>query len=248
MKNHISVTQIKMFLRCPLQYKFRYIDGIKMPPAGAMVLGRSVHKGIEENYKQKKDSKIDLPLNKVLEIFSDSFDRAQKEEEINWEEDTPAQIKDTGIELLKVYQKDIAYKIQPVLVEEGFELEFENVAYTLKGYLDLIDQDKIIRETKTSKRSYALDAALTDIQLTAYNLAYKCITGEDPKSLCFDVAVKNKHPKIQTIEAPKRTDKELARFLKIMGYVSKAIETGLFYPNESYMCKVCGYRDRCLKW
>jgi putative RecB family exonuclease len=248
MKNHISVTQIKMFLRCPLQYKFRYIDGLKIPPAGAMVLGRSVHKGIEENYKQKKDSKIDLPLNKVLEIFSESFDRAQKEEEINWEEDTPAEIKDTGIELLKVYQKDIAYKIQPVLVEEGFELEFENVAYTLKGYLDLIDQDKIIRETKTSKRSYALDAALTDIQLTAYNLAYKYLKGEDPNSLCFDVVVKNKHPKVQTITSPKRTQAELDRFLKVMAYVSKAIKEGIFYPNENFMCKVCGYRDRCLKW
>ena len=62
-------------------------------------------------------------------------------------------------------------RIQPLAVEEEFALEFENVPYTLKGYLDLVGQNKTIRDTKTAKRSYPKTGAQTDIQLTAYNLA-----------------------------------------------------------------------------
>ena len=246
---HISVTQIKMFLRCPLQYRFRYLDGIKIPPVGAMILGRSIHKSIEINYKQKKDSRQDLNVDKVVEIYSSSFDRAQKEEKINWNGETPGQVKDLGIGLVKVYQQETAPKIQPIAVEEEFNLEFENVPYTLKGYLDLVDQNKVLRETKTSKRSYPTNSAMADIQLTAYNLAYRYLKGEDPTSLCFDVMVKNKQPKVQTIESPARTEAELKRFLRLLGSVAQAIKNGTFYPCENpQVCGWCGYNGLCRKW
>ena len=35
-KKHLSVTQLKMYLRCPLQYKYRYIDGLKIPPTSSL--------------------------------------------------------------------------------------------------------------------------------------------------------------------------------------------------------------------
>ena len=59
---HLSVTQLKMFLRCPLQYEFRYIKGLKVPPVEAMTLGKSIHSTLEENYKQKIETKKDLPI------------------------------------------------------------------------------------------------------------------------------------------------------------------------------------------
>ena len=57
---HISVSQIKMFLRCPLQYKYRYIDNLKIPPTGSLLLGSSVHSSLEGNYRQKIETKQDL--------------------------------------------------------------------------------------------------------------------------------------------------------------------------------------------
>jgi len=249
MKNHISVTQIKMFLRCPLQYKFRYIDKMKIPPVGAIILGRSIHEGLEENYKQKKETKVDLSIDKVLEMYGSFFDRAGKKEEVNWKGELPGRIKDSGVGLIKVYQKEISPTIQPISVEEEFNLEFENVSYTLKGYLDLVDHNKVIRETKTSKRSYPQNSASADIQLTAYNLAYKYLKKEDPKALCFDVMVKNKTPKAQSIEAPARTEAELRRFLKLLGAITRAVKAGLFYPCENQqICSWCGFRVICKKW
>jgi putative RecB family exonuclease len=249
MKDFISATQIKMFLRCSLQYRYRYLDGLKIPPVGAIILGRSIHKGLEVNYSQKKETKTDLPISRVVEIYSDSFDRAGKEEEVNWEGENPGRIKDSGVGLIEAYQNDIAPAVQPLSVEEEFNLEFQNVSYVLKGYLDLVDQNKVIRETKTANRSYSADSAMTDIQLTAYNLAWKYLKGEDPVSLCFDVLVKTKKPKVQTVVSTCRTNEQLNRFLKLLGNIAKAIQSGIFYPCENQqVCRWCGYAELCRKF
>jgi CRISPR/Cas system-associated exonuclease Cas4 (RecB family) len=246
---HLSVTSLKMMLRCPLQFMFRYVKGLKIPPVGAIVLGKSVHRGLEENFRHKQQSKKDLSLSKVLEAYSSFFDLEKQQEEIDWEGENPGKIKDEGVSLIKVYHKEIAPPIQPLAVEEEFILEFENVPYTLKGYLDLVDQNKTIRDTKTARRSYPQDAAQTDIQLTAYNLAYKYLKGEEPKSLCFDIMVRTKQPKVQTLQSPPRTQAQLTRFLKLLGSIARAIKTGIFYPCENQqVCSWCGYREVCKKW
>ncbi len=51
--NHISATQLNMYLRCPAQYKFRYVDGIILPPKSALTKGKAVHRGQEFNYWQQ---------------------------------------------------------------------------------------------------------------------------------------------------------------------------------------------------
>lgn len=246
---HLSITSLKMHLRCNLQFMYRYIKGLKIPPVGAIVLGKSVHKGLEENFKHKKQTRIDLPINKVLDFYSAYFEQTKHEEEIDWEGENPGKLKDEGVGLIKLYHQEVAPDIQPISVEEEFELGFKNVSYALKGYLDLVDQHKTIRDTKTSKRSYPEDAAQTDIQLTAYNLAYKYIKGEEPRSLCFDVMVRTKQPKIQTIQSPPRNPAQLTRFLKLLGSIACAIKTGIFYPCENQqVCSWCGYREVCEKW
>ena len=225
---HLSTTSLKMYLRCPLQFMFRYVKGLKIPPVGAIVLGKSVHRGLEENYKHKQQTKKDLSLPKVLEAYSAFFDQEKQQQEIDWEGENPGKLKDEGTGLIKVYHKEIAPPIQPLAVEEEFILEFENVPYTLKGYLDLIDQSKRIRDTRTTRRSYPQDSAQSDIQLTAYNLAYKYLKGEEPKALCFDVMVRTKQPKVQSLECPPRTQEQLTRFLKLLGSIARAIKTGIF--------------------
>jgi hypothetical protein len=72
---HLSTTSLKMYLRCPLQFMFRYVKGLKIPPVGAIVLGKSVHYGLEENFRHKQQSKKDLSLSKVLEAYAAFFDQ-----------------------------------------------------------------------------------------------------------------------------------------------------------------------------
>ncbi len=69
--NHISVSQVKSYLRCPLIYKFRWIDKIIIPPTSSITLGRSIHSTLELNYAQKIKTKQDLVIEQVTDIFSD---------------------------------------------------------------------------------------------------------------------------------------------------------------------------------
>ena len=49
-KAHYSPSQINMFLRCPAQWKFRYVDRIIAPPKSSLVQGKAYHKALETNY------------------------------------------------------------------------------------------------------------------------------------------------------------------------------------------------------
>lgn len=246
MNKFLSVTQLKMYLRCPLQYKFRYVDGIKIPPVSNLTLGKAIHSALEVNYTQKITSQTDLPLDAIKSAFSDCWDRDEKETVFDSDE-KPGNIKDEGIGLLSAYHDKVSPTITPKIVERDFELTFENVVYTLKGKLDLVDVYNIIIDHKTSKRSMSEDVAGTDIQLTCYALAYRHVFGIMEKSLRFDVMVRTKTPKIQQLPT-QRTQKDIDRFLKVLAYVCKAIETGIFYPNTGFACSNCGYGELCGRW
>ena len=167
MNKHLSVTQIKMYLRCPLQYKFRYIDSLKIPPVSAITLGKSIHSALEANYSQKINTKQDLPVIQIADLFSDFWEEEAKETLFEADE-RAGEVKDEGIGLINVYHEQISPNIQPKIVEKEFELSFENVSYTLKGKLDLVDSQDIIIDHKTSKRSMQVESILSDLQLTCY--------------------------------------------------------------------------------
>lgn len=246
MNKHLSVTQLKMYLRCPLQYKFRYIDGLKIPPVSALTLGKSIHSALEINYSQKIKTKEDLSVNQVKDLFSDLWE-ADVKETLFEEDERPGQVKDEGIGLITTYHKQVSPTIQPKVVEKEFELSFKNVDYTLKGKLDLVDNQDIIIDHKTTKRSMQEENINTDLQLTCYSLAYRHALGLKEKALRFDVMVRTKNPKIQQLTT-QRTQEDIDRFLKILAYVSTAIQKSIFYPNENYFCAVCGYREMCKRW
>ena len=247
-KKHLSASQINTYLRCPMQYYFRYIRGLKLPPKSALTLGSSVHAGLAHNYQQKKDSHKDLKVGEVLDVYGQSFDLGAKETE--WGKDEkPGEVKDQGAGLIKVYHSEIAPNIQPVEVEQKFEVNFPNVDYGFIGYVDLLDDKKRIIDHKTTARTPNGISSDHRLQLTGYALGYRAGTGRKERKVRVDYMVKNKHPKVVTLEE-KISDGDVDRLLKLMAYVAKAIEQELFYPQpHNFMCnnRGCGYWDICHK-
>ncbi len=271
-KKHYSISQLLTYLKCPLHYYFRYIEGLKIPPRSAMILGTSVHAALEHNFKQKIESKKDLKVNDLLDVYSTSFDLAKPE--TLWEKDeNPSEIKDSGIDLVRAYHtgkdkkgepmifrefnpstrkyekriiKPLSPTIQPIMVEEPFEVKFENdVDYIFVGRMDLVDDKYRIRDTKTSAKSPTQDQVDTDLQMTAYSLGFRVKTGRVEKSLVMDYLVKNHFPKLMSVET-KRTDDDIQRLLKILAQISGAIDKGVFYCScNPIFCNAnnCGYWD-----
>lgn len=244
---YLSVSQVKLYLSCPLKYRFRYVDRIRKPVPAALILGGAVHKAVEANYRQKMSSGRDMAVDTAQDVFTAAWDEAVRQD-VAWEDEDPATLKHQGAALVGLYMREVAPGIQPVAVEEQFFIDFSNVEYGFMGYMDVVTADERVRDTKTAKRSPEADAADREMQLTAYALGYKTLYGAYPKSLGLDVLVATKAPKVVSLDTV-REARDTNRFLGLVGRVARCIGLGLYYPNPTgWLCKVCEYERECAEW
>jgi len=250
-KKYLSFTQLNMFLRCPRQYEFRYIQGLKKPPSGAMIQSKTWHQTLEKNYKQKINSNIDIPLKDMKEYYATQYDEAIYSEEIAFEEDeNPAKLKDQGIIIVETHHKIIAPKVQPVNVEEEFLISLgEEFPFDLKGIWDLIESDDTIVDNKAYKRTPGQEEIDKNLQFTLYSLGYRASRKKIEKNLRMDGIIKTKQPKAVQIKTS-RTNEDCRWLLNLIEKVAEAIKSGIFYPNPTgFLCnpKFCGYWEKCRK-
>ena len=248
--NHYSPSQLTMFMRCSAAWKYRYIDGVRIPPASAMAQGTTYHRALETNYLQKIESKQDLPVSDVLDATSTAFDDVFSDE-VLWDfeekqkglDAVKGELKDQTIKLVRTYQEQRAPQIQPAAVEKSFEIEFGNVDYSLTGRIDLLDDEGNVIENKTTARTPSEVSEDHKIQGTVYALS------EGSDQIFYDYAVKLKTPKVQTLSfTPQQQDKDFV--LRLIGLVDHAVQAGTYIPNRAhYMCSrsSCGFFHLCEK-
>lgn len=245
MLEHFSITQLNMYLRCPAQYGFRYADGLILPPTGALTKGRAVHKGAEHNYRQKAKTQQDVSLEEIRDVAAAAFDK--EAEETAWEkEEDKGRTKDEALMLASLYHQEIAPKVQPLFIEHEFIIPTA-AGVPLLGYIDVIDDQFIIRDIKTASKAPAESEAAKSLQLTAYAYAFRELVGREETAVALDYLVQTKQPKAVLLKA-KRNQADIDRLLSIMRSVLTAIKGGNFYPNPgNFMCsaKTCGYWERC---
>lgn len=244
----ISQSRIAMYLKCPMQFYFRYCEGLIVPPRAALTLGSSFHRAIAVNYRQKVGSHEDLPTSDVLDAFSTDFDH-RAHETLWFQDEDPGKVKDSGVAITQHYQTEAAPAIQPVMVEKEFEAPMtyrvngEQKEVKLKGILDLQDEDQVIVESKTtSRKPYSVQYSHI-IQSTFY------VAGamQEYGSARVDYVVNTKTPKI--VRYPIIVDSRKVVFLtNLVASVVESIEHELWIPNrDHFLCsqRWCGYWDLC---
>lgn len=246
-KPYISPSQINMFLRCPASYKFRYIDGLVIPPRSSLTKGKAVHAGNEFNYRQKIETCQDLKLSEVQEYTATEFEKMQDETHFGSKE-MPGKIKDEAVSLATLYHINIAPTVQPVLVEEKVTVPlFEGVE--LLGIIDVLDSNGYIRDTKTTAKTPSASSIDNSLQLTAYSIAHEHFMGMSEKGVKLDYLVQAKEPKVITMDAT-RNEADKQRFKAITKHVVEQIQANNYFPNPTgMMCSptACGYWDKCHK-
>lgn len=246
--DHLSPTQISCFLRCPKQWEFRYLKGLKIPPSGAMVLGSSYHEGLAAGFQYILKTQEQPPQDLLFDTFDTSFERIKLEhlvkdedddlefDEILWDEE-PDKLKDTGIELLEAYRERIMPAITPVTVEDRIEIQIDGVNMVM--ITDLVTARNVI-DHKVKSRRFPEDELKRDVQATAYSMSLA-------KPFEFHVALKNNNPEV-IIQKAERTERDKAFFIEQVTKVWKAIQAGIFFPNtQGWWCseRWCGYYQIC---
>ena len=254
-KPHFSYSQLAMIGRCGVQYEFRYIKGLVIPPAVAQVQGSNVHKGRERALVRKMASGALPELAEVESVVADGMAQSFAGEILldgDWADRglawSRAHAKDEAVELARLDYREHLPKINPVAVEQELYLEHPSLAAPLLGYLDCVTVEDDVVDLKTAGKSPSQDDVDSDLQLSCYAVLFRSKYHRLERGLRIDALVKTKVPKAVSV-VTSRTDQQLQVFLNRMARALEAVRKELWLPADPgwWGCstKFCGYSSRC---
>ncbi|KKL78449.1 hypothetical protein LCGC14_2024760, partial [marine sediment metagenome] len=176
-KEHLSPSSIGMYLRCPMQFFKRYIEGKKRPPGVSLMEGTCHHSTCEYNNIRKKKSGKDRSEKQVIEHFCDTFHDKQKEIE-DWEGIKERDVLLRGRKLQTAYINNFAPRLKPRLIEQGFVIQvgpvkilcYTDVAGTLTPILRKTPEMNVVCDYKTASKSKSETELEHSYQLTTYGI------------------------------------------------------------------------------
>jgi len=187
-----SFSRLGAFSFCAKKYEYRYVLDFPATARPELAFGTALHGALEENFRQKIESRKDLPVESVTAAFRRGLESglaAVPEDSLRGATDVHY-LRAMGEHLLDRFMKERAPALQPAPrgVETPFRLPLPG-GHELAGKFDLLDTDWVLHDFKTSSKPYDLRRA-DPAQLVIYAWACEGIFGRVPKALCFDVFVK----------------------------------------------------------
>lgn len=254
-EEYLSWSRISTYQMCPLRWYFKYDQCLPEPTvAASLVLGGSVHAGIERHYRSLLAGE---PAPDIA-ILMDAFDVAWAEhapETIRFgEKETKDSLRSQGERILRAFQASELANPQGTIIgiEEEMTAPVIPGAPRLLARLDLvIDAGAEIRivDFKTARsrwsREHSEDVAA---QLLLYGEVVREVIANVPLKLEFAVLTKTKEPAIDVHEI-KSGRHETRRAVRIAERVWKSIQSGNIYPVPSPMtCAGCPFQKPCRGW
>lgn len=194
LRDHFSFSQLSMYLRCSMQYYFRYVLGLKERPKLDLVRGKAGHSALERNARHKLKHQQDQPLEQILDTFNDDFTKQLNDfEKSDFSPgEKPDQTKDQTVQGLTIWRMRDAAKIEPQAVELEFLIpippteDHHEEVKPVNGRIDIISRRPTARNRRGTligtpkmtviddkfpgrKPSNALEAVLMSDQLTLYD-------------------------------------------------------------------------------
>ncbi len=253
-RDYISFSAMNMYCKCGMQYMLHYEEGVKVPPTTSLINGKEYHGTLEVNHRQKVESRVDLPLQDLKDLYADGVQKAFQGEVLLKKDENDlgkVEVLDKtllrGFAALEVYHRDLAPTRQPLEMEKEFKIRLSDDLPPLYGFIDLITEGMVVIDDKTAQKTPAKDEAEKSLQLSTYALAFNDLYGYLPPELRLDYVVVT--PKTNKGSASPlstaRNQGQLDRFIKRLRLVVDGICKGVFIPPEQghWACGYCGYGD-----
>lgn len=256
MIEHLSYSSISSYLMCGRAWRYHYLDKVPAPSSGAQVFGNAAHRTIESYIEQGAP---------ILDLWHESW-KKQLELSVNGvkyderKDESEHSLCNLGVKMFSDPDTiALVDSLKPLVIEEKpqielkIELRVPGVPIPIVGYIDMIEQDGVPCDFKTSARSWNQDQADSEMQPTFYLAALNQIghylPGSDSKSMAFRhyVFVKTKKPQVQIWESS-RTAADLFWLFGLIRDVWQGISTGVFPPNPgTWKCSArhCEYYMIC---
>lgn len=250
--DHLSFSSISSYLYCPKAWKFKYIDKNPTKTSPALLFGSAWHATVEGMVSGEIRSSGSEDFFK--EDFESRVAKAEAGEGIEWNGETPATMINTAYRFLankSIY--DGIKTVKPLIDESGvaierkIELTVPGVPVPIIGYIDVITDDRVCGDFKTSTKSWTDKQAYDSLQPMFYLAGLQQAGFEPPMKFRHYVFVKTKEPKFQMIEThyePKR----LLFIYSLIRNVWEAINRESFFENPgSWKCSsaYCEFWNLC---
>jgi DNA helicase II / ATP-dependent DNA helicase PcrA len=232
----LSASAIERYLKCPMQYLFESVWGIRGGPNAALTFGSAMHTTIKE-YVGELRKRRKISFDEVAAIYERQWRSAGFSDDYHEEEYRKA-----GREQLENFYRSYSAAPPEVLHQEkAFELHFDHDVI-VKGRMDQVNRlgakEIEIVDYKTGK---AKDAKKADesLQLSVYAIAAEEVLEVQPARLVFYNLTTNE------AVATTRDAKALAKTKQIVAEVADRIRAKDFAAKPGFNCKYCDFEPLC---
>lgn len=248
---HLSYTQITTYLQCPRKYYLAYRQ--KVPPAfrsSALLFGSVIHQALALLFTSRQEG-ASLEIETVQEVFCALWERQQEQEvPVQYDKDDFESLQEKGLNLLAhVYEHYEANTI--VAIEQPVRWTLIPGMPPMVGTIDLIELDQdgrlLLTDFKTSSKKPSEQIQYHDLQLTLYSTALDSLGlswSHEEILMRYAVLVKTTKPQFCSVPVVWSPD-HTAWVFKLVADVWQGIEKEVFYPNPSYLCGSCPYKEPC---
>jgi len=233
----ISYSAFDTFNRCPLKYKFSYIERIKVPQKPEFYFGGLVHAVVQEGLKRDP---IIPSLEELIKYLEDNWS-----EEAFPSKQEAEQYLDFGKNMIRNFHSSLRPGLRNIVAtEKRFQVPL-NEKHNLTGMIDRIDRLPYgafeVIDYKTSKKPSIQADVDSDKQLGIYKLAVSHMWPEakDVKLTLYFL----KHPMQLTTT---RQDSEIETLKEEIIETAEKIESETeFAPKANQFCDWCEYGHLC---
>ncbi len=271
---YISPSQLKMFQRCPEQYRRRYVLGEKEAPAAALVWGSADHETFENHFAgQLAHGKL-MTVEEIRLLFATKFDeRVEKDggvAEIQWSSKerltggdalkAAAETKDRGVGLAAAYRQQAAEAIKPKAIEERFEIRVAGSPVPIRGAIDLVaDVPKVVGSDERVERIIDRKTSGRTAMSGEWHIQGRVYQLVKPLPIEWQLSVKNKTPKIVAFDpafifeppAQRIVEAQLQRTIASIANCYLTFGPDDPWPDaigSAWACGYCGFRPTCPWW
>ena len=253
--DYVSASRLSLWLKCPLAFRLKYVDGIEMPSSPAVLVGKAVHAGLECFYRHRQLS-LSLHTDQVVEQLVESWNEFAGDERVVFRstaEETA--LREQACQLVRTYLDRLSQTEPPPLaVEVALEATLvdpassEDLGIPLVGVIDLVLPDAagpIIADFKTTSRSGEPLEVMHEVQLSCYSYLFRQASPLAEASLQIRNLVKTRLPKVEFHTYAARDERHFERLFGVIRAYLDDVHAGRFLFRPGWGCMACDYRGVC---